>query len=489
VEYGIVREGRQTYFLPILAGALLLRLAAMFSMLQRNPQIWFYKQTTELGRLGESLRMGRGLSSPFGGDTGPSAFLAPGYPALVALVFRFFGSYSWHAAAVLLLLQVMFAVGTVYFVTLVARMAFSARTANIAGAIWAFSPSLWWMPVVFWESGLSTTMLTASLALATHCAERPRPWKWMGMGAFFAGAMLINPSLMLALFSVGAWAIYHSGRTSRVVSVVLLIATWAMLFVAWPVRNEREMHAFIPLRSNLGYELWQGNRAGSDGEFSAELHPNVNAKEFAMYAALGEVGYMREKSAVAGATIRAQPRRFVGLTAKRVAQFWLGLWSRNAPALIVLHIAATTTLGLAGFVLLWKRRRGVALLFAGPMLFFPLPYYVTHADFRFRLVLDPLATVLCAYAVARWVGRKQETKSSEPMGSEKPEGNQFEVQLSWSPIWMPYLEMWPAGNSIAVAILRLMEVMRQGARRGQSLTTRRCLSRPTTSMGKVMKSM
>ena len=412
-----MQENTRAYFLPILAGALVLRLAAVLSMLRHNPQTWFYNQATELARLGESLRMGRGLSSPFGGDTGPSAFLAPGYPALVALLFRIFGSYTWHAAVALLLLQVLFAVGTVYFVMLLARTAFSARTANIAGAIWAFSPVLWWMPAVFWESGLSTTMLTASLALAMECAARPGPWKWVAMGAFFAAAMLINPSLMLALLCVGAWAIYCRASGSRLLAAALLLATWATLFAAWPLRNERELHAFIPLRSNFGYELWQGNRPGSDGEFSADLHPNVNAQEFARYAALGEVGYMREKSALANAAIRAQPGRFVRLTAIRAAQFWLGAGLRNVSPLIVLHLATTTTLGLAGFVLLWNRRRDLALLFAGPLLFFPLPYYITHADSRFRMVLDPLATILCAYAVAHWTRRKQEVASPEPSES------------------------------------------------------------------------
>ena len=413
-------KNARTHFLPILAGALLLRLAAVLSMLRHNPQTWFYPQATELARLGESLRRGRGLASPFGGDTGPSAFLAPGYPALVALLFRIFGSYSERAAVALLLLQVLFAVGTVYFVMLVARLAFSPRTANIAGAIWAFSPVLWWMPAVFWESGLSTTILTASLAFAMHCAAKPTPWKWMAMGAFFAAAMLINPSLMLALLSVGAWAIYRTAPSPRLVAAALLFVTCATLFAAWPVRNERELHAFIPLRSNFGYELWQGNRPGSDGEFSAQLHLNVNAQEFARYASLGEVGYMREKSASAEAAIRAQPARFVRLTAKRAAQFWLGGWSRHSFTLIVLYLATTTTLGLAGFVLLCKRRRDLALLFAGPLLLFPLPYYITHADFRFRLVLDPLATLLCAYAVAHWTGRKQETEFSESSDSAQP---------------------------------------------------------------------
>jgi hypothetical protein len=226
------------------------------------------------------------------------------------------------------------------------------------------------------------------------------------------GSVLRRRDADQSFVDAGAVQRWHMGDLScragsRAVSALLLVATCTALFMAWPVRNEREMHAFIPMRSNFGYELWQGNRTGSDGKFSAELHPNVNAQEFTRYAALGEVDYMREKSTVAKAAIRAQPGRFVELTGKRFVQFWLGLGSHQTSALIVLHIVATTVLGLAGFVLLWRRRRGLALLFAGPMLFFPLPYYITHADFRFRLILDPLATVLCAYAVAQWMGRKQ----------------------------------------------------------------------------------
>ena len=34
-----------------------------------------------------------------------------------------------------------------------------------------------------------------------------------------------------------------------------------------------------------------------------------------------------------------------------------------------------------------------------PMLIFPLPYYITHAEFRYRLNLDPLMTILAAYAL------------------------------------------------------------------------------------------
>ena len=38
----------------------------------------------ETGSIGSSLVKGKGFSSPFGGDTGPTAWLTPVYPLLVA---------------------------------------------------------------------------------------------------------------------------------------------------------------------------------------------------------------------------------------------------------------------------------------------------------------------------------------------------------------------------------------------------------------------
>ena len=35
------------------------------------------------------------------------------------------------------------------------------------------------------------------------------------------------------------------------------------------------------------------------------------------------------------------------------------------------------------------------------MLAFPLPYYITHAEFRYRLNLDPVMTVLAAFALTQ----------------------------------------------------------------------------------------
>jgi hypothetical protein len=65
------------------------------------------------------------------------------------------------------------------------------------------------------------------------------------------------------------------------------------------------------------------------------------------------------------------------------------------------HVMLTSLLGLSGLAALFKRHRAAAMLFLLPLLLFPLPYYITHPESRFRLVLDPLLTILSAYAVTR----------------------------------------------------------------------------------------
>lgn len=166
----------------------------------------------------------------------------------------------------------------------------------------------------------------------------------------------------------------------------------------WTIRNFTQLHAFIPLRSNVGYELWQGNRPGSDGFFLADLHPNVNKTEFARYQKLGEVGYMREKSQIAKALIGADPQRFVQLTVKRIFDFWTGI-GRVSAGLVVAYISLTTFAGTAGVIALWRNTKALSILFLLPIMLFPAPYYITHPDFRFRLVIDPVMVMLGIYAM------------------------------------------------------------------------------------------
>ena len=79
----------------IVGVALVARLLTVWIALESHGAQWFFSQASELGHLAESLCDGHGLSSPFGGETGASAFLAPGYPTFVAAIFLVFGIFSY----------------------------------------------------------------------------------------------------------------------------------------------------------------------------------------------------------------------------------------------------------------------------------------------------------------------------------------------------------------------------------------------------------
>jgi 4-amino-4-deoxy-L-arabinose transferase-like glycosyltransferase len=390
----------RVYYKTIVGLALVLRLGVVAMVLCSYPRNWLFSKAPDLGFLAQSLSAGHGLSSPFGGSTGPTAFLAPGYPAILGLIFCLFDSYSLASAAAIMGLQTLFAVLTVAAILHIARRIFGVPTANLAGIFWAVSPPLIWLPAVPWETSLSTLLLTAMVVLALWIVNNPRQDLWAITGIYCGLAMLVNPSLTLALFAILGWSIYQTrfvwSYGPWVCGLTLLV-----VFAPWPLRNAKVLHAFIPLRSNFGYELWQGNHPGATGLFDQTIEPLENQREYDDYVSEGEVAYMSHKSMLAKTYISAEPWEFFRLSGERTVRFWTGSGSGANSSVVEAYAVLTSLLGLIGLAALFRkdRQRATAMLFLLPIAVFPLPYYITHPDFRFRLLLDPLLTILGAYTV------------------------------------------------------------------------------------------
>ena len=121
---------------------------------------------------------------------------------------------------------------------------------------------------------------------------------------------------------------------------------------------------------------------------------------------------MRDKSMLAKAYIRAHPAEFLRLSTIRFIRFWTGTGSKDGSVIFAVHAVLTTFLGAMGMWRLCARGCGrVAVLFLLPLMLFPLPYYMTHAEFRYRLVVDPLLTMLAAYALS---GDSWESREAHP---------------------------------------------------------------------------
>jgi 4-amino-4-deoxy-L-arabinose transferase-like glycosyltransferase len=394
---------QRSHALAILTVAAVARLLTLWFVIVNFPHRWLYSRGIELGTLAQSIVAGKGLSSPFGGSTGPTALLAPGYPAVVALLFRIFGSFSFAAAIALMAIQVLLSLATVMVIMHIARSNFGTRAANVAGTFWALSLPLIWMPTIFWDTCLCTLLLLGMVALALRSVRTPSLLVWALMGAYTGLAALVNPVLLLPLLAMMGWAAWQTRNISlyypAVSQLVLLL-----VFAPWPIRNAFVLHAFIPLRSTVGFELWVGNRAEGNGYLDESVFPIFNPRELNDYVAKGEVAYMDNKSTLAKEYIRSHPTGFLKLSMVRVVRFWTGSGGKDGPAIFVIHAVLTTSLGLVGIWYLFKSRRfSLAILFILPLALFPLPYYITHAEFRYRLVIDPLLTILAGYAVSECI--------------------------------------------------------------------------------------
>src|SRR5947209_7151117 len=91
----------------------------------------------EAGRIARSLVEGHGYANPFRGLTGPTAWLPPVYPLILAGVFKIFGVYTPLSAWVILAINCVFSAATALAIWEIGLRCFSRANAVYAAWIWA----------------------------------------------------------------------------------------------------------------------------------------------------------------------------------------------------------------------------------------------------------------------------------------------------------------------------------------------------------------
>lgn len=119
-----------------------------------------------------------------------------------------------------------------------------------------------------------------------------------GMSAGVTGGVLalINVSpLPIIAFAFLFPALKNRPPWAMAQSIAVATVVLAIVVAPWLVRNALVFHTFVPLRSNSGYEVFQGN---NEVECIREAynapHPAIDRREFEQYTAPGEIRYCKE---------------------------------------------------------------------------------------------------------------------------------------------------------------------------------------------------
>ena len=361
----------------------------------------------ETGRIAYSLANGMGFSSPFGGNTGPSAWTAPVYPWIVSLAFRVFGSYSQASAFVMLSFNSVFAALTSWTIYRTGRRIFNPVVALWAGWVWALYPdTIFWSVKWIWETSLSAFLLSLLFMLTVEMEGDERVSSWIGYGLLWGVEALTNPAALSFLPFAGCWLAYqlHLRGKPFIVPALLSAVVFWMAIMPWLVRDYRMMGHFVLVRDNAGNELRIGNNPLAEGQYVLAYHPSQNALLLAKYKRMGEYDFCVDQGRLAKTWIAENPGKFAVITLRRVYYFWNGIprlakqqWLAE---LKNSHTLLLSVLGIWGLLLAWKRRVHGVFLFASLLLVYPLVYYVCFPEPRYRHPIDPQLITLGVYLIS-----------------------------------------------------------------------------------------
>ena len=383
----------------------------------------------ESGNIAASLASGHGFSSPFRIETGPTAWMPPAYPWLLAGIFHVFGVRTYGSFLAAVALNILCSAFTCIPIYFTGKRMSGIALAAVAAWLWAFFPNAILNAFEsMWDASVAA-LLAAIILWATLAIEKSERWRdWVGYGLLWGVTLLTNVTLISLLPLLLGWLAYRRRKTSlnshdsvglvrtTLAKPALALGVALLCCMPWTIRNYHVFHRIVPLRSTLGLQLWIGNNENPQEAWKEELHPIFNSAERARYIRMGEIEYMREKQHEAIGFILAHPGRDVRQFASRFIATWSGgtptplqdfirapgLWFRS----VLLFNFLVAIGAAAGIAVLWKQRSAYLFPIAVFPVVFPWAYYLTLVVPRYRLPVDPAVMLLTAVALQAICSRR-----------------------------------------------------------------------------------
>jgi len=350
--------------------------------------------------IAENLVREGAFGNPFivSARTGPTAHVAPLYPAFLALLLWLFPGQAAPVYCMIFVHGLHAAV-----LPSVSRLLFGRGAPGLYAAALAIGlPVFAILPI--WDAMYTATGLMLFGLFSAWVVERTRsPWLAGGAAGLPGAALLLmNPAGLPVLIG---WVLLITAKKYRALKPVgLFAAVFAFTLAAgclpWVVRDYRCFHRLVFIRDDLGIALHASNNdcaqpsleANLISGCSAQVHPIHNRSEAESIVRMGEVDYNRWRLATARDWVAAHRRRFLELTRRRIADFWLPPhdWA----------IRAITVLSLLGLLGMARGAPAPSLFFAAVLAVYPLLYYVVESNVRYRYPILWISLLSAGYLLS-----------------------------------------------------------------------------------------
>jgi 4-amino-4-deoxy-L-arabinose transferase-like glycosyltransferase len=373
-------------------------------------------------RLAQTIARGE----PYQMNPDRRVFRTPGYPMVLAALFRLVGddpAVMWARG-----LNAVLGTAAVGGVIWLARLLFDQRTALLAGLVAALCPDAVAPSVFVLSEAAFCPLLVGQLLLATWAWQttggRARHGLALAAGVVAGWATLMRPSWLLFIpFTFGVALVAGPQRTRHLQLGVCLLLGLVAALSPWWVRNGRVVGRFVPTTLQVGESLYDGwnpqAAGGSDMAFVDEFRRRLRAEDAARggvpaTADCFEFRLDRQLRDAALAWAAKHPGRVVELAAIKFLRIW-NVWpnepSLRSPWLRAAVMCGYTPVLVFGLLGVWRfaRRGWPYVLCFLPAVYFTALHVVFVGSLRYRQpALLPLI-VLAAGAAGELVfwGRRR----------------------------------------------------------------------------------
>jgi hypothetical protein len=358
--------------------------------------------------IARSIASGKGFSNPFQIDTGPTAWMPPLYPYLIALLIKLFKFKKLITFTIVFLKNISLVfTGLVIFET--AKKTLVKVRPEYAAAFYCFFVLLnfrWFFQLTH-ESWLLLLIMNIIFIVAVHLREHKIMLKeaivWGALGGFSMLASPIVGMVWLALCIINMFFRINSKYLIYSAALFFLICT------PWFVRNYVVFNKIIFMKSNLFHDLYHFNYENPyDGlvyepfEYKCLLWTAKDNPD-CLYRKVGEAEFMEIYKKKFFTALKNNPERFIQNVETRLLSAFLIFYphSKYDKANIL-----KTTLHALPFIsilllIVFKQSSTSSFIQTGMIIYFVylLPYILVSYYFRYAIPLTPLKILFPFWAL------------------------------------------------------------------------------------------
>ncbi len=326
-------------------------------------------------------------------------FHPPLYPYFLATVHA-----VWGSLLAIKLVQALVGSLLIPAVFRVAFKIFGSRPAVVAAVFVAFYPELIWYSAHFWCETVFLSLLWWAIERLLVADDSSSRRAAVMAGVLFGLAVLTRETVLYLLPLAALWLAGSSPRARTALGMLMVSAALSVI-APWTLRNGLQFHAFIPVSTGGGLNLYQGNAEISRGEVYQEYYANEGKVEQYQWARTeGIKAIWRRQPGWLFEKIRDEGPRLAELDSLVLIHIRRGAYQsptcgiyRGVAAIVLIPWILIALASLLALSRIPVNRR--TLLLGGLLIAYLLLHIATHGFSRYRLPVLPAFMILAASLV------------------------------------------------------------------------------------------